>query len=186
MEKWNNPKPASLRMMNAQDLPTTRPYLIRALYEWCTDNGYTPYLVVRVNESVQVPREYVNNGEIVLNASYDATSGLQIGNDFVEFKARFGGKPRDILIPVRRVVAIYARENGQGMAFPLEDDAEVQPGTVQPLVEQAAPPAPEDTQRGAVQLQSVDGKAGKAKDKDGPRPPRPPAGGGRPTLKRVK
>lgn len=108
--------------MNAQDFTSTRPYLIRALYEWCTDNGFTPYLVVRVNDSVQVPREYVNNGEIVLNVSYDATSALQLGNDFIEFKARFGGEPRDIMVPVRRVVAIYARENGQGMAFPLEDD----------------------------------------------------------------
>ncbi|HQQ71609.1 MAG TPA: ClpXP protease specificity-enhancing factor [Alicycliphilus sp.] len=171
--------------MNAQELPSTRPYLIRALYEWCTDNGYTPYLVVRVNESVQVPREYVNNGEIVLNVSYDATSGLQIGNDFVEFKARFGGKPRDILVPVPRVIAIYARENGQGMAFPLDDDIDIQPGADQPLTEQAAP-EPEGAERGAVQLQSVDGKARKAKDKDGPRPPQPPAGGGRPALKRIK
>lgn len=109
-------------MMNAQDSPSTRPYLIRALYEWCTDNGFTPYLVVRVNDSVQVPRDYVNNGEIVLNVSYEATSGLQLGNDFIEFKARFGGKPCDLLIPVHRVIAIYARENGQGMAFPLDEE----------------------------------------------------------------
>ncbi|MBS0508810.1 MAG: ClpXP protease specificity-enhancing factor [Proteobacteria bacterium] len=171
--------------MNAQELPSTRPYLIRALYEWCTDNGYTPYLVVRVNDSVQVPREYVNNGEIVLNVSYDATSGLQIGNDFVEFKARFGGKPRDILIPVRRVIAIYARENGQGMAFPLDDDADIQLGADESMTEQDAP-SPEGAERAAVQLQSVDGKTRKAKDKDGPRPPQPPTGGGRPALKRIK
>ena len=134
-------------MMNAQELPSTRPYLIRALYEWCADNGYTPYLVVRVNESVQVPREYVNNGEIVLNVSYDATSGLQIGNDFVEFKARFGGKPRDILVPVRRVIAIYARENGQGMALPEDvvtpaSAADVQ--AVEPISESVGDPPPED------------------------------------------
>lgn len=105
-------------MMNAQDSTSTRPYLIRALYEWCTDNGLTPYVAVRVDDSVQVPREYVKDGEIVLNISYDATSALQLGNDFIEFKARFGGKPRDIMVPVGRVIAIYARENGQGMAFP--------------------------------------------------------------------
>ena len=171
-------------MMNAQDIPSTRPYLIRALYEWCMDNGYTPYLVVRVNESVQVPREYVNNGEIVLNVSYDATSGLQIGNDFVEFKARFGGKPRDILVPVRRVIAIYARENGQGMAFPLEEEAGLQPDASLPPTD--ASMAGETAERSSVQLQSVDGKAGKVQDKDAPHPPQPPTGGGRPSLKRVK
>ncbi len=110
-------------MMNAQDSTSTRPYLIRALYEWCTDNGFTPYVAVRVDDSVQVPREYVKDGEIVLNISYDATSALQLGNDFIEFKARFGGKPRDIMVPVGRVIAIYARENGQGMAFPPPVDA---------------------------------------------------------------
>lgn len=170
-------------MMNAQDLPSTRPYLVRALYEWCTDNGFTPYLVVRVNDSVQVPREYVNNGEIVLNLSYDATSGLHIGNDFIEFKARFGGKPRDILVPVSRVIALYARENGQGMAFPLEEDDAVQPDAVQ----SAEPPQTrESAERGNVQLQSIDGSATKAQDEQPPRPPRPPAGGGRPSLKRIK
>ncbi len=104
--------------MNAQESTSTRPYLIRALYEWCTDNGFTPYVAVRVDDSVQVPREFVHDGEIVLNISFDATSSLQLGNDFIEFKARFGGKPRDILVPVGRVIAIYARENGQGMASP--------------------------------------------------------------------
>ena len=104
--------------MTAQESTSTRPYLIRALYEWCTDNGLTPYVAVQVDGSVQVPREYVKDGEIVLNISFDATSSLQLGNDFIEFKARFGGKPREILVPIGRVTAIYARENGQGMAFP--------------------------------------------------------------------
>ncbi len=99
-------------------LPSTRPYLIRALHEWCTEHGFTPYLAVKVDAMVQVPAEHVRDGEIVLNASFDATSGLRLGNDFIEFKARFGGIPRDILIPVDHVIAIYARENGQGMAFP--------------------------------------------------------------------
>ena len=101
-----------------QDSPSTRPYLIRALHEWCVDNGFSPYIAVQVDASVQVPMDFVNNGEIVLNVSFDATSSLKLGNDFIEFKARFGGKPRDIMVPIHRVMAIYARENGQGMAFP--------------------------------------------------------------------
>jgi stringent starvation protein B len=102
----------------AQDTPSTRPYLIRALYEWCTENGFSPYLAVQVDASVRVPMDHVKNGEIVLNISFDATSGMQLGNEFIEFKARFGGVAREIVIPVTHVTAIYARENGQGMAFP--------------------------------------------------------------------
>jgi len=105
-------------MIDAQNSTSTRPYLIRALYEWCTDNGLTPYVAVQVDETVQVPREYVKDGEIVLNISFDATSALKLGNDLIAFSARFAGKPREIMIPVDRVIAIYARENGQGMAFP--------------------------------------------------------------------
>src|ERR1044072_4706342 len=106
-------------MINALESPSTRPYLIRALYEWCTDNGFTPYVAVLVDESVQVPREDVKNGEIVLNISYDATSALKLCNEVIEFKARFAGTAREIMVPVNRVIAIYARENGQGMAFPV-------------------------------------------------------------------
>ena len=105
---------------------STRPYLIRALHDWCTDNGFTPYLAVHVDRSVQVPMEYVKNNEIVLNVGFEATSGLKLGNEYIEFRARFGGMARDILVPVDHVVAIYARENGQGMAFPMpagESDA---------------------------------------------------------------
>jgi stringent starvation protein B len=108
-------------MISATELPSTRPYLIRALYDWCSENGFTPYVAVKVDASVQVPREYVQGGEIVLNVSMDATSSLKLGNDFIEFKARFGGKPRDIMVPIHRVMAIYARENGQGMAFPVPE-----------------------------------------------------------------
>ncbi|MGD9772595.1 ClpXP protease specificity-enhancing factor [Diaphorobacter sp.] len=166
--------------MNAQDFPSTRPYLIRALYEWCSDNGFTPYVVVRVNESVRVPREYITNGEIVLNVSYDATSSLQIGNDFIEFKARFGGKPFDIIVPVGRVAAIYARENGQGMAFPMEeDDLHI------PAPTQAGTPVAE-TERATVQLQSVDSTGGGAPDHEPPNPPPAAGGAGRPQLKRIK
>ena len=105
-------------MINIAQSSSTRPYLVRALHEWCTDNGFTPYVAVSVDESVQVPREYVSNGEIVLNVSFEATSSLQLSNEFIQFKARFGGVARDILVPMGRVIAIYARENGQGMAFP--------------------------------------------------------------------
>src|SRR6478609_2843531 len=102
---------------------STRPYLIRALHDWCTDNGFTPYIAVFVDASVQVPTEYVKNGEIVLNVGFEATSALKLGNEFIEFKARFGGSSREIVVPVSHVIAIYARENGQGMAFPVPTEA---------------------------------------------------------------
>jgi stringent starvation protein B len=104
--------------MSQLESSSTRPYLIRAIYEWCTDNGYTPHLAVVVDQTVQVPLEYVNNGEIVLNVGFDATSGLDMGNDYIRFQARFAGVVREIIVPVDHVIAIYARENGQGMAFP--------------------------------------------------------------------
>jgi stringent starvation protein B len=107
--------------MTAPETTSTRPYLLRALFEWCTDNGLTPHIAVRVDRSTQVPMEFVRDGQIVLNISYDATSGLLIGNEYVEFKARFGGQP-EIMVPVANVMAIYARETGQGMAFPPEED----------------------------------------------------------------
>ena len=97
---------------------STKPYLIRAMHEWCCDNGLTPYVTVAVDNSVQVPREYVQEDEIVLNIAFDATTGLSIGNNYLEFKARFAGVVRDIIVPIEQVIAIFARENGQGMAFP--------------------------------------------------------------------
>lgn len=106
-------------MINAAEASSTRPYLIRAIYEWCNDNGLTPYVAVAVDGSVQVPHEFVRNNEIVLNVSPDATSALTLGNEFIEFKARFGGIPREIMVPIERVMAIYAKESGQGMSFPL-------------------------------------------------------------------
>ncbi len=166
--------------MTVQESTSTRPYLIRALHEWCTDNGFTPYIAVRVDDSVQVPREYVNEGEIVLNVGFDATSGLQLGNDYIEFKARFGGKPRDIMVPVGRVIAIYARENGQGMAFPPPVDllAAIEDGPAQP----DAPDAGQEPEASRV-VQLVPTEAGP--DGDDPRPPAP-GGASRPALKRVK
>jgi len=170
---------------------STRPYLIRALHDWCTDNGFTPYLAVFVDETVQVPMEYVKNREIVLNVSFEATSGLRLGNEFVEFKARFGGVPRDIVVPVDHVVAIYARENGQGMAFPvpIEASAPAEPAPSQPQPE----PAPEP--RRAAPVIKLAGAEAPVKPKrerssparpDSPPPAPAPSGGGRPSLKRVK
>jgi stringent starvation protein B len=102
---------------------STKPYLLRALYEWCTDNGFTPHIAVRVDNSTRVPRQFVRNDEIVLNISFEATSQLQMGNEWIEFSARFSGKSHKIEVQVANVLAIYARENGQGMAFPVEPSA---------------------------------------------------------------
>lgn len=100
--------------------PSTKPYLLRALYEWCVDNGFTPYLSVAVDADTRVPMEYVRDGEIVLNIGPLASNRLQIGSERIEFAARFGGIARDISIPLGAVTQIFARENGQGMAFPAE------------------------------------------------------------------
>jgi stringent starvation protein B len=102
------------------DIPSNKPYLIRALHQWCTDHGLTPYIAVFVTEQVQVPVDYVNNNEIVLNISPDACQNLTLDNEWISFKARFAGVPRDILVPMTHVMAIYAKENGQGMSFPVE------------------------------------------------------------------
>jgi stringent starvation protein B len=102
------------------DIPSNKPYLIRALHQWCTDFGFTPFIAVFVDDKVEVPIEYVKNNEIVLNLSVEACHQLQIDNDWISFQARFGGVPRKIMVPISHVLAIYARENGQGMSFPFE------------------------------------------------------------------
>lgn len=102
-------------------LPSTKPYFVRALHEWCCDNGYTPYLTVAVDASTVVPKEFVKDGEITLNVSPDATGRLMIDNEAVQCTARFGGVARDIWVPMARVAAIYARENGVGMGFDVEE-----------------------------------------------------------------
>ena len=166
-------------MLNVADSNSTRPYLIRALYEWCTDNGFTPYVAVHVDETVQVPQEYVKNGEIVLNISFDATSGLKLGNEFIEFKARFSGTARGIMVPVSRVLAIYARENGQGMAFPLQlhkTQSDAQDDETSVPSDNATSPAVKAPRNLNLTLSG-----------DGVPPNPPPKGGGkRPQLKRVK
>ncbi len=105
-------------------LPSTKPYLIRAIHEWCCDNGFTPYLAVTVDARTRVPMEFVRDGQIVLNVGPDATNHLMMGNDLITFQARFGGVARDLSVPITNVAAIYARENGAGMAFEPEDTAE--------------------------------------------------------------
>lgn len=168
-------------MINISQSTSTRPYLVRALHEWCTDNGLTPYIAVSVDDTVEVPREYVNNGEIVLNISFDATSSLQLGNEFVVFKARFGGVAREITVPVARVIAIYARENGQGMAFPAPalnngEVAEVASkglvSTIKPVVSLSAAPV--------HQTQDTD------ESTEPPQPTKPSSSGTKPHLKRIK
>jgi stringent starvation protein B len=96
---------------------STKPYLIRGIYEWCADTTYTPYLSVKVDQNVRVPMEYVKNGEIVLSVSQQATRNLTIGNDLIQFSARFNGVSREISIPIYAVQAIFARENGRGVFF---------------------------------------------------------------------
>lgn len=166
---------------------STRPYLIRALHEWCSDQGFTPYLAVFVDASVQVPMEYVKNHEIVLNVGHDATSGLKLGNEYVEFKARFGGVPRDIVVPVDHVIAIYARENGQGMAFPVPQAGQAEGGvvpTASPEVEPARPgPSLVSVPSGSAPVADDSGDSG---NQPPPPPSSPQSPGGRPALKRVK
>ncbi|MBK7646579.1 MAG: ClpXP protease specificity-enhancing factor [Betaproteobacteria bacterium] len=142
-------------------LPSTKPYLLRAIWEWCCDNGFTPHIAVEVDERTRVPREFVRDGQIVLNLGPTATSKLQIGNDFIDFQARFSGVARDLSVPVGRISAIYARENGAGMAF--EIDAEDDGGGVN-FVDACEVESPSEEPQ--------------------PEPPRPE--GGRPKLQRIK
>jgi stringent starvation protein B len=130
--------------LSASGLPPTKPYLLRAVWEWCSDNGFVPHIVVEVDGSCRVPLEFVKDGQIVLNVGAEATHGLQIANDFIHFQGRFGGVAQELVIPVARVSAIYARENGAGMAFevsaflgPEQDDHAALPG------EEPPPPAPD-------------------------------------------
>lgn len=143
-----------------QQTVSTKPYLIRAIHEWCSDQGYTPYLVVAVRSKMQVPMEYVKNGEIVLNVSYNACRNLTLGNDFVTFSARFNGVSREIAIPVGAVVSIFAKENGEGMGFEYEISPELDTHAISEETPIGITPQPE------------------------PEPPKP--GGGRSHLRVVK
>lgn len=167
---------------------STTPYLIRAMHEWCTDSGFTPYIAVLVGEGVRVPVEFVKNGEIVLNISPLATSRLRLGNEAIEFQARFGGVARDVHVPISRVLAVYARENGQGMAFEVEREAAELPDagardparSPQPALALLQTPSPL-----ALVAQPVpkDSKPVEGGPDDTPPAPRP---GERPRLTRIK
>jgi stringent starvation protein B len=102
-------------------LISTKPYMLRAMHEWCVDNNLTPHLVVAVNSKTRVPMAYVKDGEIVLNINYGATRDLHMDNESVVFSARFGGVSQNIYVPMDAVRGIFARENGQGMFFELEE-----------------------------------------------------------------
>jgi stringent starvation protein B len=141
-----------------KDVSTT-PYLLRGIWEWCVDCGLTPYVAVKVDSSTRVPMEYVRNGEIVLNVSPDATRSLKIGNDLIQFSARFNGVSHEVSVPISAVAGIFAKENGQGLAF--QTGAGDGDGTGPTLV----PPNGDDSSGG-----------------DKPRPP----GNGRPKLQVVK
>ena len=103
---------------------STKPYLIRAIHEWCSDSGLTPYLTVQVNAETRVPAELVKNGEIVLNIGHDATHRLTVGNERIQFAARFNGVSRECSIPIEAVTGVFAKENGQGLFFPREAAAD--------------------------------------------------------------
>ena len=125
----------------AQPLPpavSRRPYLLRAMHEWMTDNNQTPHIVVDAGISgVEVPRQYVQDGKIILNASYHATQGLGMTNHEVTFNARFGGNNYHVVVPIHAIVGIYARETGQGMIFGDEDS----PATPPPSSPESPPPS---------------------------------------------
>lgn len=185
------------------DVPT-KPYLVRAIVQWCNDAGFTPYVAVAVNEAVRVPPGSVKNGEIVLNISPMATHQLMMDNEAISFHARFSGVAREIYVPMSQVIAVYARENGQGMAFEVP----------QALKSPEQPPADSSKERAPTYLRPVDaltqntvarlseandgqpsagqGQAeapsSEAADTD-PTQPSPPAstpGADRPKLKRIK
>jgi stringent starvation protein B len=168
------------RHLNMPEI-STKPYMLRAIYEWCTDNGFTPHIAVSVDAQTQVPMQFVHDGEIVLNISFDATSGLKMDNDLIYFSARFGGVARQISVPVANVIAIYAQENNQGMAFevtPLAERSNTEAVATEPAEEQVVTPGPK--------LSSV--PTVKSEDDT---PPDPSDGGpakkaDRPTLKRIK
>jgi stringent starvation protein B len=155
-----------------KEIPT-KPYVLRALFEWCVDNGYTPHLAVKVDSRTQVPPEYVKGGEITLNISPNAVHKLQMGNELIEFSARFGGVARQISVPVPNVYALYARETGHGMTFDVEGGTAGSKPSVQAKGE--AEPVSANSRPPAALPAPIS-----------PEPPKKPSGGGKPTLRRIK
>lgn len=166
---------------------STKPYLLRAIYEWCTDSGYTPYLAVKVDARSRVPMEFVRNGEIVLNISFSATSNLKMESDFISFSARFGGVSRQISVAVESVIAIYAHENGQGMAFEAQDmqadqtAASQQDGDAEKSADAAMKSAPT-----LATVPAVTKKLPDTAVNNNPETPGPSKKSGRPVLTRIK
>jgi stringent starvation protein B len=115
---------------------STKPYLIRAIYDWCADSNLTPYLAVQVDEYTQVPTAYVKDGKIVLNISVDAVRNLHMGNEDITCSGRFGGVAHQIIVPVAAVIGIFAKESGQGLVFQGQDSA--------PLLSSVEESAPKD------------------------------------------
>ena len=103
------------------EFTSTKPYMVRAIHEWCVDNGCTPHLLVAVDSHTRVPMAYVKDGEIVLNLNYTATKDLHIDNEVITFSARFGGVAQNLYVPMHAVKGIFARETGQGMFFEIEE-----------------------------------------------------------------
>jgi stringent starvation protein B len=130
----------------AQLIPT-KPYMLRAMHEWCVDNNLTPHLVVAVDSRTRVPMAYVKDGEIVLNINYSATKDLHMDNESVVFSARFGGVSQNIYVPMDAVRGIFARENGQGMFFELEDAADAEAQAADEEQASIADVSPEDSSK---------------------------------------
>jgi stringent starvation protein B len=132
---------------------STKPYLIRAIYEWCVDQGFTPHVAVQVDAQTKVPMEFVKDGQIVLNVSYTATRHLKIGNEFINFSARFNGSSRELEVPIQAVIGVFAKENGQGMFFQAAD--EVPAATAAPAEANASddsPPPPKPPRGGHLKV----------------------------------
>jgi stringent starvation protein B len=119
---------------------STKPYLGRALWEWCSDNGYTPYLQVKVGKNTRVPQAFVKEGRIVLNIGASATRNLSMGNEGIIFTARFGGHSQEVMVPWEDVEGIFSKETGEGMRFPKPDDEYAPAEEAEPVTETAPPP----------------------------------------------
>jgi stringent starvation protein B len=159
--------------MSSQSPSSTKAYLVRAIHEWCVDNSLTPYIVVKVDANTRVPPQHIRDGQIVLNIAPYATGGLQISNEAVTCQARFGGVAQSLHVPISQILAIYARENGQGMAF----SEGVYTGSGMEM-------------GGVISLDEVSQKgpdtATIVSDDQPPKPPVPPSGGKGSHLRRVK
>lgn len=164
-------------------MTSSRPYIIRALYDWIVENDCTPYLLVDSRwPGVHLPEQLAQDDQVVLNASPMAVRELELGNDSISFLTRFGGVSHHVYVPVAGVMAIYARENGQGMVF--EMDVYPEEGAAPDDADAAASVAP----KSPVSLKSVETASSAESSKDDDTPPTPPSpkGGGRPSLKVVK